>query len=69
MSYPFVQKIKDTENASYKLKILSVAMKKPISTVIIKAVDGIFEKYDQKEIQEAIMKLGKPQHIERTDNI
>lgn len=69
MSYPFVQKIKDTENASYKLKILSVAMKRPISTVIIKAVDGIFEKYDQKKIQEAIMKLGKPKHIERTENI
>jgi len=69
MSYPFVQKIKDTEGASYKLKVLSVAMKRPISAVIIKAVDGIFEKYDQKEIQEAILKLGKPKHIERTENI
>ena len=69
MSYPFVQKIKNTENASYKLKILSVAMKRPISAVIIKAVDGIFEKYDRKEIQEAILKLGKPKHIERIGNI
>ena len=69
MSYPFVQKIKNTEDASYKLKILSVAMKRPISAVIIKAVDVIFEKYDQKKIQEAIMKLGKPKHIERTENI
>ena len=69
MSYPFVQKIRNTEDASYKLKILSVAMKRPISAVIIKAVDGIFEKYDQRQIQEAIMKLGKPKHIERTGNI
>ena len=69
MPYPFVQKIKDTEDASYKLKILSVAMKKPISTVIIKAVDVFFEEYDKKEIQEASMKLGKPKHSERTGNI
>ncbi|GEM_PF-5736012 len=65
MPYPFAGKIRNLEEASYKLKILSVARKEPISKVIARAVDGIFGKCDPQEIQEAISKIGKSKHAER----
>ena len=49
MPYPFVQNMRNMEDAAYKLKVLSVAMKEPISKVAARAIEKAFEEYEGKE--------------------
>ena len=50
--------MRNMEDAAYKLKVLSVAMKKPISKVAAGAIEKAFEEYDRIGIGNAIIKVG-----------
>ncbi len=58
MPYPFVQNMRNMEDAAYKLKVLSVAMNKPISKVAARAIEKAFEEYDRIKVGNAIIKVG-----------
>ena len=50
--------MRNMEDAAYKLKVLSVAMNKPISKVAARAIEKAFEEYDRIKVGNAIIKVG-----------